>query len=114
MTYYRGQRTRKHPVEYGVDLTPSGYTAELKSDIKGKNQMGEFVVEDPIGTGVNRQVYNAQRLTKPPANLEMKSKMMHSAAIGNSQKIAEGVRGGMREQLKRKFANGLGSGYIVN
>ena len=114
MSYYRGERTRKHPIEYGVDLTPASYTPELKLDIRGKNQLGEFIVEDPIGIGSTRQVYNALRLGKPEvSDLTEKSKIMHASAIENSQKTAEGYMGGMRDQLMRKFANGLGSGYNV-
>lgn len=113
MSYYRGERTRKHPIEYGVDLTPSAYTPELAFDIRGKNQLGQFVVEDPIGIGGTRQVYNSLRLDQPPKTLQEKSKVMHASAIANSQESAEGYRGGMRDQLERKFANGLGSGYNV-
>ena len=114
MSYYRGSVTRRHPVVYGVDLTPSSYTTDLMFDIRGKNQLGEFVVEDPIGSGVNRYIYNARRLEpleEGTETLEAKSVRMHANAVGVNQTNASVHTGSMREQLLKKFRNGTGSGY---
>jgi hypothetical protein len=114
MSYYRGSITRRQPVVYGVDLTPSTYTTDLMFDIRGKNQLGKFVVEDPIGSGVNRYIYNARRLEpleEGTESLEVKSGRMHTNAIGVNQTNASMKTGGMREQLLKKFRNGTGSGY---
>ena len=111
MSYYRGEITRRHPVEYGVDLTPSSYTPDLMLDIRGKNQIGSFVVEDPIGIGSTRKVYNALRLDSASDTLEIKSAKMHESAMNVGQVNAIMYTGGMRDQLLAKFKNGTGSGY---
>lgn len=114
MSYYRGEITRRHPVAYGIDLTPTSYTQDLMLDIRGKNQIGEFVVEDPVGTGTTRKVYNAVRLEPvQDESLEDKSVRMHESAMKVGHDKAHMYTNGMRDQLLYKFSNGTGSGYRI-
>tara|TARA_B110000305_G_C19277873_1_gene557769 strand:- start:234 stop:602 length:369 start_codon:yes stop_codon:yes gene_type:complete len=105
----------RRPVIFGVPLTPSRLYEDLKSDIRGKNNIvPSFPVENPVNTGITRGVFHGKRIeaTSGPLSLIDKSVLMYNAAIDRRQERALiDTQVGMEMRLKRK--NGLGSGYNV-